>query len=200
MKTLKLALALAVFTLTLIPLRSEAQKFAYVDTEYILSQMPEYRSAQNDLNELSKTWQSEIDVKYAEIEKAYKLYQAEKVLLTKDMQTKRENEIIEMENEVKALQTKRFGFEGDLYKKRQELIKPIQDKVFDAIHKVAKENGLDFIFDKSSDLVKLVSNPKYDRSDEVLAELGIVPNQEDSDSNNLPPGSQQDDNDDEPPR
>ncbi|MBR9860993.1 OmpH family outer membrane protein [bacterium] len=175
MKTLKLIAVLAVVTLSLSPKISYAQKWAYVDTEYILSQMPEYRSAQNDLNQLSKEWQAEIDAMFAEIDKMYKTYQAEKVLLTKDMQTKRENEIIEKEREAKALQNQRFGYEGDLYKKRQELIKPIQDKVFEAIHKVAKNNGFDFIFDKSSDLIMLVANPKYDRSDEVLEELGIVP-------------------------
>ena len=203
MKTLKLALVFAIGTLSMIPSISYAQKFAYVDTEYILSQMPEYRSAQNDLNQLSKDWQSEIDAKFAEIDEMYKLYQAEKVLLTKDMQTKRENEIIEKEREAKALQNQRFGFEGDLYKKRQELIKPIQDKVFEAINKVAKENGLDFIFDKSSDLVMLVSNPKYDRSDEVLAELGIVPSDSDDsgdDDGDLPPDSDNDDSGNLPPR
>ncbi len=151
-----------------------AQKFAYVDSEYILAQMPSYKSAQKQLDELSKEWQKEVDVKFAEIDKLYKQYQAEKVLLTKDMQTKRENEIIEKERAAKKYQSDKFGYEGKLFKTRAEQIKPIQDKVYNAINKVAKSNGLDFIFDKSGDMLMLVSNPKYDRSDEVLEELGTV--------------------------
>ncbi len=177
----------------LLPGLSHAQKFAYVDTEYILSQMPSYKSAQAQLDELSKTWQEEIDAMYAEIDKMYKEYQAEKVLLTKEMQTKRENEIIEKERVVKKFQSDKFGYEGELFKKRQELIKPIQDKVFQAINKVAKDNGLDFIFDKSGDMLMLVSNPKYDRSDEVLSELGVVPTDNNSNSDNLPPDGGDDD-------
>ena len=178
-----------------------AQRFAYVDSDYILSQMPSYKSAQTQIDEQSKKWQEEIDNKFAAIDKLYKQYQAEKVLLTKDMQTKRENEIIEKEREAKKLQNDKFGYEGELFKKREELIKPIQDKVYEAINKVAKNNGLDFIFDKSGDMLMLVSNPKYDRSDEVLEELGIVPTKGgNSDDNNLPPGAGDTDDDDLPPR
>ena len=178
-----------------------AQRFAYVDSDYILSQMPSYKSAQTQIDEQSKKWQEEIDNKFEAIDKLYKQYQAEKVLLTKDMQTKRENEIIEKEREAKKLQNDKFGYEGELFKKREELIKPIQDKVYEAINKVAKNNGLDFIFDKSGDMLMLVSNPKYDRSDEVLEELGIVPTKGgNSDDNNLPPGAGDTDDDDLPPR
>ena len=178
-----------------------AQRFAYVDSDYILSQMPSYKSAQTQIDEQSKKWQEEIDNKFEAIDKFYKQYQAEKVLLTKDMQTKRENEIIEKEREAKKLQNDKFGYEGELFKKREELIKPIQDKVYEAINKVAKNNGLDFIFDKSGDMLMLVSNPKYDRSDEVLEELGIVPTKGgNSDDNNLPPGAGDTDDDDLPPR
>ena len=178
-----------------------AQRFAYVDSDYILSQMPSYKSAQNQIDEKSKKWQEEIDNKFEAIDKLYKQYQAEKVLLTKDMQTKRENEIIEKEREAKKLQNDKFGYEGKLFKKREELIKPIQDKVYEAINKVAKNNGLDFIFDKSGDMLMLVSNPKYDRSDEVLEELGVVPTKGgNSDDNNLPPGAGDTDDDDLPPR
>lgn len=180
-------------------LSASAQKFAYVDSEYILSQMPLYKSAQNQLNELSKEWQEEIDIKFEEIDKLYKQYQAEKVLLTKDMQTKKENEIIEKERAAKKLQNDKFGYEGELFKKRSELVKPIQDKVYEAINKVAKANGLDFIFDKSGDMLMLVSNPKYDRSDEVLEELGVVPTKDGS-GDNLPPGSNDVDDSDLPPR
>jgi len=181
--------------------QANAQRFAYVDSDYILSQMPSYKSAQNQIDEKSKKWQEEIDNKFEAIDKLYKQYQAEKVLLTKDMQTKRENEIIEKEREAKKLQNDKFGYEGELFKKREELIKPIQDKVYEAINKVAKNNGLDFIFDKSGDMLMLVSNPKYDRSDEVLEELGVVPTKGgNSDDNNLPPGAGDTDDDDLPPR
>ena len=175
----------------------KAQRFAYVDSEYILSQMPAYKSAQTQIDELSKKWQEEIETKFAEIDKLYKVYQAEKVLLTKDMQTKRENEIIELERAAKKLQNDKFGYEGELFKKREELIKPIQDKVYEAINKVASENGLDFIFDKSGDMLMLVSNSKYDRSDEVLEELGVVVT---SGSKNLPPGNNGTKDLDLPPR
>jgi|TARA_B110000977_G_scaffold80283_1_gene107509 outer membrane protein len=181
--------------------QANAQRFAYVDSDYILSQMPSYKSAQNQIDEKSKKWQEEIDNKFEAIDKLYKQYQAEKVLLTKDMQTKRENEIIEKEREAKKLQNDKFGYEGELFKKREELIKPVQDKVYEAINKLAKNNGLDFIFDKSGDMLMLVSNPKYDRSDEVLEELGVVPTKGgNSDDNNLPPGAGDTDDDDLPPR
>lgn len=161
-----------------------AQKFAYVDTEYILSQLPEYKLAQAQLEKISEQWQAEIEKQFEEVDRLYKQYQAERVLLTKEQQVKRENDIIEKEREVKKLQNERFGFEGDLFKKRQELIKPIQEKVFNAINKVAKNNGFDFIFDKSGDAVMLVINKKYDRSDDVLEALGITPKKKDED--NLP--------------
>lgn len=184
---------------TLLGSPANAQRFAYVDSEYILSQMPAYKSAQTQIDELSKKWQEEIDAKFEEIDKLYKTYQAEKVLLTKDLQTKRENEIIEKEREAKKLQNDKFGYEGELFKKRQELIKPVQDKVYDAINKVAKNNGLDFIFDKSGDMLMLVSNPKFDRSDEVLEELGVVVTK--GNNNNLPGGGGSDGADDDlPPR
>lgn len=190
-----------VFLFTLLGNTVQAQRFAYVDSEYILSQMPTYKSAQTEIDELSKKWQQEIDAKFEQIDKLYKTYQAEKVLLTKDQQTKRENEIIEKEREAKKLQNDKFGYEGELFKKRQELIKPVQDKVYDAINKVAKNNGLDFIFDKSGDMLMLVANSKYDRSDEVLEELGVVVTKND---NNLPGGpgggGNDDDADDLPPR
>jgi outer membrane protein len=172
----------------LMPMRSSAQKFAYVDTDYILSQMPVYKSAQAQINELSEKWQTEVEGMYEVIDKMHKEYQAEKVLLTKEMQIKREDEIIAKERDAKKYQNEKFGYQGELFKKREELIKPIQDKVYEAINKVAKERGLDFIFDRSGDMLMLVSNPKYDYSDEVLSELGVVPSETDEeDPNNLPP-------------
>ena len=174
------------FTLVFFAINSNAQKFAYVDSEYILSQIPKYKSAQLQLNELSVQWQQEIEKRYTEIETLRKSFQVEKVLLTKDMQLSREKEIANKENEAKKFQQDKFGTEGELFQKKSELIRPIQDKLYDAINKVAKNNGLDFIFDKSGELLMLVSNSKYDRSDEVLEELGVVSTTTEKDKN-LPP-------------
>jgi outer membrane protein len=181
-------------------LQVSAQKFAYVDSEYILSQLPAYKSAQAELNEISKQWQEEIDAQFAEVDKMYKQYQAEKVIMTKDVQTKRENEIIEKERAAKKFQNDKFGYEGELFKKRAELVKPLQDKVYEAINKIAKSNGLDFIFDKSGDMLMLVANSKYDRSGEVLEELGVVSTNGGKDDANLPLGSRDNTVDDLPPR
>lgn len=167
-------------------LQSIAQKFAYVDSEYILSQIPKYKSAQLQLNEFSAQWQQEVEKKFLEIENLRKAFKVEKVLLTKDMQMAREKEIDSKEDEAKKFQLEKFGSEGELFQKKSELIRPIQDKLYDAINKVAKNNGLDFIFDKSGDLLMLVSNSKYDRSDEVLEELGVVSTSTEKGSN-LPP-------------
>jgi outer membrane protein len=193
-RTTLLIAASAMFTL-----QAAAQKFAYVDSEYILSQLPAYKSAQAQLNEISKEWQEQVDAEFAEVEKMYKQYQVDKVLLTKDGQTKRENEIIEKERAAKKLQNDKFGYDGELFKKRAELIKPLQDKVYEAINKIAKANGLDFIFDKSGDMLMLVANAKYDRSGEVLEELGVVGTGS-KDDKNLPPGSRNDSDEDLPPR
>lgn len=150
------------------------QRFAYVDTEYILDMMPEYKSAQKQLDATAAMWEKEADKMVEEIDKMYKDYEAEKILLTEELKKKREAEIHTKETELKEYRNKRFGYEGDLFKKRQELIKPIQDKVFDAVQKVAKQSALDFIFAKGGELVMLYSNSKYDKSDEVLKEMGIA--------------------------
>jgi len=174
------------FLFIFIGFQSVAQKFAYVDSEYILSQIPKYKSAQLQLNELSAQWQQEVEKKFLEIDNLRKAFKVEKVLLTKDMQMAREKEINTKEDEAKKFQLDRFGSEGELFRKKSELIRPIQDKLYTAINKVAKNNGLDFIFDKSGDLLMLVSNSKYDRSDEVLEELGVVSTSSEKGSN-LPP-------------
>ena len=174
------------FLLVFIGFQSVAQKFAYVDSEYILSQIPKYKSAQLQLNELSAQWQQEVEKKFLEIDNLRKAFKVEKVLLTKDMQMAREKEINTKEDEAKKFQLEKFGYEGELFQKKSELIRPIQDKLYAAINKVAKNNGLDFIFDKSGDLLMLVSNSKYDRSDEVLEELGVVSTSSEKGSN-LPP-------------
>jgi len=149
-----------------------SQKYAYVDTQYILDNIPEYKSAQSQLDNISIQWQKEIEAKYSEIDKLYKAFQAEQILLTEDMKKKREDEIIAKEKEAKELQKQRFGVDGDLFKKRQELVKPIQDKVYNAVKAVAEQGTYAVIFDKSSDLSMLYTNPKYDKSDEVLESMG----------------------------
>ncbi|MCD6346512.1 MAG: OmpH family outer membrane protein [Bacteroidales bacterium] len=150
-----------------------SQKFAYVDTEYILGRIPAYQAAQNQLDKLSADWQKEIEAGKAEVEKLYKNYQAERVLLTEEMRTKREDEIIKREKEVKDLQKKYFAPEGELYKKRQELVKPVQDQIFNAIKEMADEGSYAIIFDSASGPTMLYTNPRYDKSDEVLKKMGI---------------------------
>lgn len=154
---------------------AQAQRFAYVDTEYILSQLPDYKSAQKKLDEVSEVWQKEVDAKYAEIDKLYKNYKAEEVLLNGEQKKQRQYEIIAKEKAAKQFQQDKFGYEGELFKKREQLIKPIQDRVFDAIQTIAKREDLDFIFDKSGDMIMLFSNARFDKSGEVLEELGITP-------------------------
>lgn len=165
-----------------------AQKFAYVDTEYILAQLPDYKSAQKQLNELSEKWQKEVDAKYAEIDKLYKDYSAEEVLWNNEQKKQRQEEIIAKEKEAKTFQQSKFGYEGELFKKREQLIKPIQDRVFEAIQTIAKREDLDFIFDKSGDMIMLFSNARFDKSGEVLEELGITPldEKDEKDDDNLP--------------
>ena len=151
------------------------QKYAYVETEFILANIPEYKAAQSELDKVSVEWQKEIEGKYAEIDKMYKTYQAEEILLTEEMKKKREAEIINKEKEAKDLQKQKFGVDGELFKKRQELIKPIQDKVYNAIKTLAEKGNYAVIFDKSSDLTMLYTNPKLDKSSEVLEALGYKP-------------------------
>lgn len=150
-----------------------AQKFGYVDTDYILNSIPEYKAAKGELDKLSTDWQKEIELKYAEIDKLYKAYQAESILLTDEMKKKRENEIVNKETEAKDLQKAKFGVDGELFKKRMELIKPIQDKVYNAVKAIADKAGLAVIFDKNSDITMLYANPKFDKSEAVLDHLGF---------------------------
>lgn len=170
MKRFSLLIALFIAGVTTV----NAQKFAYVDTDYILKQMPEYRSAQKQLDDLAKKWQDELDAQYKAIDKKYQQLKAEEVLLTPDMKKQRQDEIGRLENVAQAYNDGKFGFEGELFRKHQELIKPIQDKVYDAVQKVARANALDFVFDKSSGMTMLYADARYDKSDEVLDELGIT--------------------------
>lgn len=149
-----------------------AQKYAYIDSDYILNNVPEYQDAQNQMDELSEKWQKEIEGKFLDIDNLYKKYQADVVLLPADMKKKREEEIINMEKEVKAYQQEKFGQNGELFQKRQELIKPLQDKIYNAIEEIATTKNYAFIFDKASGATVMYANPKFDISDDVLDELG----------------------------
>lgn len=153
---------------------SQNQKYAFVDTEYILDNIPEFQDAQDELDDLSVKWQKEIETKYTEVEEMYKNYKAEAVLLPDDIKKKREDEIIQKEKEVKELQQKYFGPQGELYKTRQELIQPIQEKVFNAIETMANTRNYSFIFDKAGGMTLLYGDPKFDISDDVLDEVGTV--------------------------
>jgi len=135
--------------------------------------LPEYKSAQKQLDLIAETWQKEAEEKKAEIDKLQKDFQAEQILLTEELKKKKEADIKAKETELKEFMNKKFGYEGDLFKKRQELVKPLQDKVFDACQKIAKQSALDFIFAKGGEMIMMYSNAKYDKSDEVLIELGV---------------------------
>jgi outer membrane protein len=152
-----------------------AQKFGYVDTKYILSHIPEYQSAQAEVNKLSSQWQKDIENKYATIEKLESAYQAEKILLTDEMRKKREEEIDRKKQEAKEMQKAKFGVDGELFKKREELVKPIQDRIFEAIKEVAEQMSLMVVFDKANHSNMLYTNPKHDISDKVLKKMGLKP-------------------------
>lgn len=150
-----------------------SQKFGYVDTNFILSKMSEYKEAQVEIENVSKRWQEEIHNMYMEIEGMYNEYKAEEVLLTNEMKEERLAAIKKKEDEVKEYQKRVFGFEGLFFLKKQELMKPVQDKVFDAVEKVAKDKRLQIVFDKSGDLVMIYTDPIHDYTDFVLEELGL---------------------------
>ncbi len=150
-----------------------SQKYAIIDTRYILDKMPEYKEAQKQLDNIAAGWQKDIDAKQAELDKMYKDYDAEQVMLTEDLRKKREDQLFNKEKDLRDLQRKRFGFEGDLFKKRQELIKPIQDKVYNAVQKMAVSRGYDFVLDKSEGITIIFADPKLDKSEDVLKDLGV---------------------------
>ena len=168
-------LVLTISFVFLLALTSFAQRFAYVDSEYILKHVPEYIAAEKQLEVLSQQWQKEVDERFAEIDKLYKSYQADQVMLTDEMRKRRENEIIEKEKQTKEFQRIKFGFEGDLYKERIKLIQPIQDRVAKAVQAVAENQQLDMIFDKNSQLMMLYSSTRLDKSNEVVTRLGYKP-------------------------
>lgn len=151
---------------------ASAQKFALVDMEYILKNVPSYEMANEQLNQLSQRWQKEVEAVGKEAETLYQNYLADKVFLTDEQVKKREEEIVSKEKEATELRFKYFGPEGELYKKRQTLLKPIQDDVYNAIKKVAEEKGYQTIMDRASSSDIIYASPRIDVSNEVLAKLG----------------------------
>jgi len=149
-----------------------AQKYAFVDSEYIRKNIPAFTTAQDQLDQLSEKWEKEIADGYAMVEQMYKTYQSESVLLSQEMKTKREEAIINKEKEMKELQNKYFGMEGELFKKREELVKPVQDEILKAIKTIAAEGSYAVIFDSAAGGNILFANPKFDISDQVLEKLG----------------------------
>ncbi|MBA9077721.1 OmpH family outer membrane protein [Rufibacter quisquiliarum] len=172
MKKLKYLVAISLFLLC--SKVSYAQRFGYIDSEFILSKMPAYAHAQSEVEKLSQGWQKEMEGMHAELEKLQKSYQAEEILLTSDMKVKRQEEITRKENELREFQRKTFGFEGSLFKRRQEMIRPVQDQLFEAVEKVVRKRGLNFMFDKSGDVVMLYTDPRHDYTEFVLEELGLT--------------------------
>ncbi len=160
-----IAIVLSVFAVN-------AQKYAYVDTEYIMNNIPLYETAKQQLDELSGQWQSEVDEAKNQVEKLYQDFQAEKVFLTEEQKIKREDEVVQNEKELRNLQQKYFGREGMLFSKRKELLKPIQDDIFNAVKEIAQEGNFAVIFDTANSLNMLYTDPKHDKSDDVLRKLG----------------------------
>jgi outer membrane protein len=159
--------------LLLIAVVGNAQRYAVIDSKYILEKLTDYKDAQKKLDQFSEQWQQEIDQKQTMVDKMIKEYDAEQVMLSDELKKKREDELYNKEKELRDLQKKRFGFEGDLFKKRQELIKPIQDKVYNAVQKLAVDKQYELILDKSEGITIIFADPKLDKSEDVLRYLGV---------------------------
>ncbi len=151
---------------------ANAQKFALVDMEYILKNVPAYEMANEQLNQLSQRWQKEVEAVGTQAQTMYQNFLADKVFLTDEQAKKREEEIVAKEKEATQLRYKYFGPEGELYKKRQTLLKPVQDDIYNAIKKIAEERGYQAIFDRASSSDIIYASPRIDISQEVLAKLG----------------------------
>lgn len=168
MKRILFSLAMALVAIT-----GFSQKYALIDTRYILDKLPEYKQAQKSLDSIAADWQKDIDTKQATLDKMYKDYDAEQFMLSDDLKKKREDELFNKEKEVRDLQKKRFGYQGDLFKEREKLVKPLQDKLYNAVQKIAVARGYDFILDKSEGITVIFADPKLDKSDDVLREMGV---------------------------
>lgn len=171
MKKLFLTLLLPILAVT----AAFAQRFAYVDSDYILKHIPEYASSKKQLDAISSQWQKETDDRFQEIDRMYKAYQADQVLMTGDMKKRRENEIVDKEKAAKDFQRQKFGPDGELAQRSTALIKPIQDRVAKAVQATAESENLDMIFDKNSEVIMLYASPRYDKSAAVITRLGLKP-------------------------
>ena len=154
----------------------QAQRFGYVDTEKIMSQIPEYKSAQDEIESASEKWQDELEKKYKTIERLYSDYQAKEVLMSENERKDRQEEIFALEREAKEYRESKFGQNGEIFNLQDSKVKPIQDKVFQAVETVAARKRIDFIFDKAGEVTWLYTNASYDMSNDVLAELGFKQN------------------------
>ena len=162
-----------IFFLTIAALTVTAQRYAIIDTKYILGKIPDYKKANEKIEEFAEAWQQEIDLLQADLDKMYRDFEGEKAMLTPELLKKREDEIFNKEKQVRDLQRKRFGYEGDYFKKKQDLVKPIQEKVYNAVQRLASEKMYDFILDKSEGITVIFADPKLDKSDDVLKIMGI---------------------------
>lgn len=151
----------------------QAQKTAVVDAEGILQQMPAYEQAQNQLNSVVENWNREVQQRYQNIDDAYRAFQAEKVLLSESERIQREEEIVQMERDTRDFQKSKFGADGELQSKREELVRPIQDEVYAAIEQVAAKQKIDIILDRSGGSTILFVTPQYDITEDVLRQLGL---------------------------
>lgn len=169
----KLFFGLLILLMTGTAAMAQTPRYCIIDSRYILEKLDDYKDAQTKLDNLSKVWQDEIDAKMLEVDKMYKSYQAERPMLSDEMRKKREDEIVAKEKTAKDLQKQRFGYEGDLFKKRQEFVKPIQDRVYNAVQKMASQKAYDLVLDKAGGVTLFYADPKLDHSDDVLKILGI---------------------------
>lgn len=166
-------IVLSAVCVLLVTFTANAQRYCVIDSKYILDKMVEYKDAQTKIDKLSEDWQKDIDNRMQEVDRMYKAYQAERAMLSEEMRKKREDEIIAKEKAVKDLQKQRFGYEGELFRERQKLIKPVQDKVFNAVQKYATSRAYDMVLDKAGGVTLFYADPKIDKSDDILKTLGI---------------------------
>ena len=149
-----------------------AQKFALIDMEYILKNIPAYEMTNEQLSQVSQKWQGEVEALQQEAQNMYKNYQSDLVFLSAEMKSKREEEIVKKEQEAQDLKRKYFGPEGELYKKRESLMKPIQDEIYNAVKEIADDKGYQIVWDRASAMSIIFASPKIDISNEVLAKMG----------------------------
>ncbi len=151
---------------------ADAQKYALIDMEYILKNIPAYEMTNEQLSQVSKKWQNEVDALQQEAQNMYKTYQSDLVFLSAEMKTKREEEIVKKEQEAQDLKRKYFGADGELYEKRESLMKPIQDEIYNAVKEISEDKGYQLVIDRASAMSIIFASPKIDISNEVLVKLG----------------------------